>query len=125
MVRSVAVVFFILLGGCAVNGAKVTQQEKAVEVRTVQKEVTPHVWSDHKILNVSAEACADKGKLILESLGFIQIVKNGNYVYGNYNNNRAVVKCAPIDGGTFVYVVVAGSQVNAVENLRNEIVQKL
>src|SRR5690606_7342315 len=55
IVKLVAVVFLILLGGCASNAPKETHQEKEIEVRTIQKEFTPHIWSDHKILKVSTE----------------------------------------------------------------------
>ncbi len=120
-----AVVILILLGGCTSNAAKKSDQEKEIEVRTIQKEFTPHIWSDHKILKVSTEACAEKGTEILESLGFNQIVKNGSYVYGNYSNNRAVIKCTLVGESTFVYTAVAGPKVKVVEKLRNEIVWQL
>lgn len=123
--RLVAIGFLILVSGCASNANKETRQEKEVEVHTIQKEFTPHIWSDHKILNVSTQACAEKGKEILGSLGFNQIVKNGSYVYGNYSNNRAVIKCTSVDGRTFVYAAVAGPKVKVVEKLRNEIVWQL
>ena len=123
--KLVAVVFVILLSGCASNVAKETHQEKEIEVRTIQKEFTPHIWSDHKILKVSTEVCAQKGTEILGSLGFNQIVKNGSYVYGNYSNNRAVIKCTPVGKSTFVYAAVAGPKVEVVEKLRNEIVWQL
>ncbi|MBU1620988.1 MAG: hypothetical protein KJ556_12020 [Gammaproteobacteria bacterium] len=120
-----AVVFLILLGGCATNATKDTNQENGGEVRTIQREFAPHIWSDHKMLKIPAEACADKGTEILESLGFIEIVKNGSYVYGNYSNNRAVIKCTSVGASTFVYAAVAGPKVKVVERLRNEIVWQL
>lgn len=125
MVKLIAVVFLILLCGCASNAAKEAHQEKEIEVRTIQKEFTPHIWSDHKILKVSTEICADKGTEILASLGFNKIVKNGSYVYGNYANNRAVIKCTSVGESTFVYAAVAGPKVKVVEKLRNEIVWQL
>jgi len=125
IVKIVAFVFLILLGGCASNAPKETSQEKKFEVRTVQKEFTPHIWSDHKILKVSTEVCAQKSTEILESLGFNQIVKNRSYVYGNYSNNRAVIKCTTVGESTFVYAAVAGPKVEIVEKLRNEIVWQL
>ena len=125
MVKLVAMAFLILLGGCASNAVKEIHQEKEVEVRTIQKEFTPHIWSDHKILTISPEACAEKGKEILESLSFNQIVKNDSFVYGNYSNNRAVIKCTSVNESTFVYAAVAGPKVKVVERLRNEIVWQL
>lgn len=124
-VKLVVVALLIALSGCTSNTTKHTHQEKEVEVRTIQKEFTPHIWSDHKILKISADACAQKGTEILESLGFNQIVKNGSYVYGNYSNNRAVIKCALVGENTFVYAAVAGPKVKVVEKLRNEIVWQL
>lgn len=123
--KLVAVAFLILLGGCVSNTAKETHQEKEIEVRTIQKEFAPHIWSDHKILKVSTEVCAKKGTEILESLGFNQIVKNGTYVYGSYSNNRAVIKCTYVGKNTFVYAAVAGPKVEVVEKLRNDIVWQL
>lgn len=120
-----AIIFLALLGGCSSNAAKETQPEKAMEVTTIQKEYTPQIWSGHKSLKISAEKCAEKGVAILESLGFNQVVKNGNYVYGNYSNNRAAIKCVLAGDKTFVYAAVAGSQVKIVEKLRNEIVWQL
>lgn len=123
--KLITVVALILLSGCASNAVKEANSGQEVEVRTIQKEFTPHIWSDHKVLKISPEICAEKGAEILASLGFNQIVKNGTYVYGNYSNNRAVIKCALIADGTFVYAVVAGPKVKVVEKLRNEIVWQL
>lgn len=119
------IIFLVLLGGCSSNAAKEKQSEKEIEVRTIQKEYTPQIWSGHKSLNISAEKCAEKGVVILESLGFNKVVKNGNYVYGNYSNNRAAIKCVAVEKNTFVYAAVAGAQVKIVEKLRNEIVWQL
>ena len=50
---------------------------------------------------------------------------SGSYVYGNYINNRAAIKCTRVENKTFVYAVVAGPKVKIVERLRNEIIWKL
>lgn len=92
---------------------------------TVAKEYTPQLWSHHKILKESPELCAVKGVTILNSLGFKSVVKNGHYVYGNFNNNRAAFKCVEVNQQTFVYLAVAGADVKIVEKLRNEIAWKL
>jgi hypothetical protein len=102
-----------------------TKNEKQAKQVAIQKELTPHVWSDHKVLGVSVESCANKGKEILEILGFNEILKKENFIYGNYSNNRGVIKCVSVSGSTFVYTVVSGSEVKAVERLRNEIMWKL
>jgi len=98
---------------------------KEAEVVTIEKAVIPQVWSDHKILNISEEICAQKGVDILTTLGFERIVMRGSYVYGNYINNRAAIKCTRVENKTFVYAVVAGPKVKIVERLRNEIIWKL
>ncbi|WP_217693834.1 hypothetical protein [Thalassotalea sp. PP2-459] len=92
---------------------------------TVEKEYTPQLWSHHKLLKETPELCAVKGVSILSSLGFKSIVKNGNYVYGNFSSNRAAIKCVSVNKQTFVYTAVAGADVKLVEKLRNEIAWKL
>ena len=113
------VVASLAITGCASH----TSVQKPTEVVTLQKEFAPHVWSDHKELNISASECGDKGVEVLNSLGFVQIVKSshGEYVYGNYSNNRAAVKCISVGGQTLVYSIVAGPKRALVEQLRNEI----
>ena len=86
---------------------------------------TPQLWSHHKQLKTSPELCAKKGVDILNFLGFSSVVKNGDYVYGNFNQNRATIKCVGFDSTTFVYTAVAGKNVKQVEQLRNKISWKL
>ena len=124
MKLSCLVIVLLAMTGCASNIPK--QKQQTVEspgVVTIHKEFTPQVWSDHKKLNISELACSKKGTQILHSLGFIQIVKSryGEYVYGNYINNRAVIKCISINDQTLVYAIVAGPNKRVVEKLRNEI----
>jgi len=95
------------------------------EYITVQKKYTPQLWSHHKLLKETPELCADKAYSILDSLGFKSVVKNGNFVYGNFSNNRAAIKCVSFKKLTFVYAAVAGADVKLVEKLRNEIAKKL
>ncbi|CCK77199.1 hypothetical protein OLEAN_C30230 [Oleispira antarctica RB-8] len=128
----IVITFFVV--GCSSTSAlkqepmDVIEHEmlrKEAEVVTIEKAVIPQVWSDHKILNISEEICAQKGVDILTTLGFERIVMSGSYVYGNYINNRAAIKCTRVDNKTFVYAVVAGPKVKIVERLRNEIIWKL
>ena len=109
----------LVVSGCASN----SQVQKSTEVVTLQKEFPPQIWSDHRELNISESACAEKGIQILNSLGFIQVVKSshGEYIYGNYSNNRAAIKCISINNQTLVYSIVAGPKKAIVERLRNEI----
>ncbi|MCG8669969.1 MAG: hypothetical protein MI867_11190 [Pseudomonadales bacterium] len=118
----------IVVFGCTVNQPNSIEQEPGVNnVVTIQKEFPPQIWSDHKLLDISESKCADKSKEILSSLGFVGVVKSshGEFVYGNYSNNRAAIKCIQVEGKTFVYAVVAGPKVEVVEKLRNEIMWQL
>jgi hypothetical protein len=87
-------------------------------------QLPPHLWSDHKQLTISVQACAQKATSVLSSLGFSSVVRNGNFSYGNLRDNRAAVKCIENQGGSFVYFAVAGSNKESVEKLRNEIAWK-
>lgn len=84
----------------------------------------PQLWSEHRVLPVSARECADKGLLALQSLSYSDTVRNGNYSYGNFASNRAAVKCVENGSGSFVYIMVAGPDRKTVEKLRNELVWK-
>ena len=132
--RFILIIIAFFLVGCSSTSAlkqepmHVIEHEmlrKEAEVVTIEKAVIPQVWSDHKILNISEEICAQKGVDILTTLGFERIVMSGSYVYGNYINNRAAIKCTRVENKTFVYAVVAGPKVKIVERLRNEIIWKL
>jgi uncharacterized protein YceK len=126
-VRIIFLTLFIFLTGCSSIPIDDSTKniEKNIEVVTIEKDVIPQIWSDHKVLDISEDVCAQKAVDILTSLGFKSIVKNNTYVYGNYINNRAAIKCARVNNKTFVYAVVAGPKVKVVERLRNEIVWKL
>lgn len=119
---------FLALSGCALNQERTAEPDLIEnEVVTIQKEFAPQVWSDHKVLEINESQCADKGMVILSSLGFKDVVRSshGAYVYGNYSNNRAAIKCTTVEGKTLVYAVVAGPNVEVVKRLRNEIVWQL
>jgi len=122
---------FLALNGCTtinkVEAPEVTdaRPNEKVEPVIINQQYTPHLWSNHKIIDTSVSNCATKGQSILQTLGFNNIVKNGSYVYGNYINNRAAIKCIEVLGVTFVYASVAGPEVKLVERLRNEISWKL
>lgn len=96
-------------------------------VVVLEKEYPPKIWSDHKELAYSESICATKGIETPASLGFTQINKSrhDNYIYGNFSNNRAAIKCLTIRDQTFAYVIVAGAKTKVVEKLRNEIFWQL
>lgn len=85
----------------------------------------PQLWSDHKRLNIPLRACGDLAFNVLNDLGYSNVIRNGNYSYGNFEENRAAVKCVEIAEGSFVYFSVAGPQKDVVERLRNQIAGKL
>ncbi len=114
----------LLLFGCASN-----QQNPVQDHIELVKTYRPHLWSGFKVLELSPELCSLKGQSILKSLGFKSVTRNlkydkAKYAYGNFNDNRAAITCAKLDGKTFVYSSVAGPDVKIVERLRNEIVWK-
>lgn len=124
----------LLLSACATKQAAPEPEEQKVTISPAPAKIlskttvytgqpyTPQLWSGHKVLTLSAEQCAAKGKAVLDAMQFGSVMQNGNYVYGNHQQNRAAVKCVPLDSGSFLYVAVAGRQKKAVEALRNEIV---
>ena len=128
MKRMLPLMVVLALSGCVINTApEKTDDEKNVKVVTLQKEFPPQIWSDHKHLKISASACGEKSQVILNSLGFTHITKSpyGEYVYANYSNNRAAIKCVPMGEESFVYAIVSGPEKALVEKLRNEIVWQL
>ena len=84
----------------------------------------PQLWSDHKRLALSEQACADKAYGALISLGFAGVVRKEYNVYGNFEGSRAAVKCVPLDRGSLVYFAVAGSETKLVERVRNAIARE-
>ena len=126
-IKYLTLAFIITLSGCATNPEKAPEPKVITKTKlvTVKKEYTPQLWSHHKLLKETPELCAVKGVSILNSLGFKSVVKNGNYVYGNFSSNRAAIKCVTVSKQTFVYIAVAGADVKLVEKLRNEISWKL
>jgi hypothetical protein len=127
LIKYLTLALISTLSGCASSPEKAPEPKVITKTKlvTVKKEYTPQLWSHHKLLKETPELCAVKGVSILNSLGFISVVKNGNYVYGNFSSNRAVIKCVKVNKQTFVYTAVAGADVKLVEKLRNEISWKL
>ena len=133
MCKTLLLTCVLLLSACATKPAAPESEEQKVTISPAPAKIlsktvytgqpyTPQLWSGHKVLTLSAEQCAAKGKAVLDAMQFGSVMQNGNYVYGNHQQNRAAVKCVPLDSGSFLYVAVAGRQKKAVEALRNEIV---
>ena len=133
MCKALLLTCVLLLSACATKQAVPEPEEQKVTISPAPAKIlsktvytgqpyTPQLWSGHKVLTLSAEQCAAKGKAVLDAMQFGSVMQNGNYVYGNHQQNRAAVKCVPLDSGSFLYVAVAGRQKKAVEALRNEIV---
>ena len=106
-----ALVVTTLTTGCATSGAN--RAPSAPDTST-----PPQLWSDHKQLDIPIGVCADRGFNVLQALGYSNVVKNGNFSYGNYNENRAAVKCVENGAGSFIYFAVAGPKRDTVEQLR-------
>lgn len=85
----------------------------------------PQLWSGHELLQVSAQACAEKAQAALTTLGYANLVQKGYFSYGNLKGNRASVKCVEIPAGAFVYFAVAGQDRDTVGKLRNDIAKAL
>lgn len=116
MKNSFIVGIFSLLAGCT------SVQKETLDLPTAKP---PQLWSHHKVLDIHVGACALKGLSALKSLGFTQVVKNENYIYGNFHNNRVAVKCVSRGAASFVYLAVAGPNKEIVEKLRNEVAWKM
>lgn len=114
-----AIIVTTLTSGCATSGAN---HDSAA---ALSRGTPPELWSHHKLLNIPVGVCADRGFNVLNALGYSNVVKNGDFSYGNFDGNRAAVKCIETTGGSFVYFAVAGSQRETVERLRNEISRQL
>jgi len=112
----VCIIFILLLNGCA---------STSNETKSIVKSQPPQLWSTHKELDVSVSLCAKKGLSALKSLGFTSVVQNENFAYGNFDDNRAAVKCVPKGNHSFVYLAVAGPDKKIVEKLRNQLSWKM
>ena len=119
--RTIAIAFVlaVLTSACASSGAK---QDSTMAIGSAEP---PQLWSDHKRLDIPLGECAERAFNVLKALGYSGVVKNGNYSYGNFNENRTAVKCVESGEGSFVYFAVAGSKKEVVEQLRNQIAWKL
>lgn len=107
----------VLFAGCAASGARDQAEPK--------QNAPLELWSHHKWLEVPVAACGEKGFNVLKALGFSNVVRNGDYSYGNYQGSRAAVKCVEMPKGSFVYFAVASASRDAAEQLRNRISAKL
>lgn len=84
----------------------------------------PSLWSHHKVLDMPLASCAIKARQALESLDYKQVVQANDSAYGNLGNTRAIVKCAEIPYGSFVYMTVGGADGKVVEKQRNAMAAK-
>jgi hypothetical protein len=104
-----------LLGGCAASGTREPEADSGAPLE---------LWSDHKSLEVPVAVCGEKGFNVLTALGFSNVVRNGDFSYGNMDENRAAVKCVQMPQGSFVYFAVASRDRATAEKLRNSIARK-
>lgn len=113
----------LLTAGCSMFGG--ANEEPIPASVTREGSVPPQLWSGHKELELSLAVCSDRAFNTLQALGYTEVVKNGDFAYGNFNGNRAAVKCVAGSGKSFVYFAVAGPDRDVVEKLRNDIARRL
>jgi hypothetical protein len=115
--RAIAVlVVSALFAGCAASGTR--NEVEPTEPTPLQ------LWSHHKSLDQSVAACGERAYDALKTLGFSNVVRNGDYSYGNFGDSRAAVKCVEMPKGSFVYFAVASTKKETAEVLRNRISTK-
>ena len=85
----------------------------------------PALGSWFKTLDKSSGACKIQSSFVLQKIGVKNLVENDYGVYGNYKNNRVVVKCLDKNDKSILWVAVAGKDGDSVELLRNEIVKEI
>lgn len=133
MIKKITLISALLLPACASKQNQSVQVpaelDDASRVVEIVKTYRPHLWTGFKILDLSPELCSLTGQSILKSLGFKSVTRSlkydkAKYAYGNFNDNRASITCAKLDGKTFIYASVAGPDAKIVERLRNEIIWK-
>jgi hypothetical protein len=89
-------------------------------------ESPPELWSWIKDLKKSKEACEIQSSYALQSLSLENRVENQFGIYGTVRSSRVVVKCIAISASeSKLLVAVAGHDRDAVELVRNEIVQSI
>lgn len=93
---------------------------------TYAAENPPELWSSFKDLNKSKAACELQSSYALQNIGLENQTENENGIYGNVKSNRVVVKCIEISPThSKVMVAVAGHDRDAVELVRNKIIQDI
>ena len=101
------------------------QNAKPVSTTGIKQNQAPQLWTGNKQLDGNIESCARKAEKIITSLEFTNITKSvypaETYFYADFKHNRTGIHCTSINGKTFVYGSVAGSNVKTVESLRNKI----
>ncbi len=123
-IKLVLISVFMIMSGCASN-TKIKDQGNTHIQQTIAPSIAkpPRIWSGHKEVGMSEKVCANKGKDILSSLGFSNIVKSpyGEYIYGVYLDTRTAVKCISVKEQTLVLVIVSGPSDSQAEKFRNKI----
>ena len=85
----------------------------------------PELWSLFKDLNKSSAACKIQSSFILEKIGVKKLVINSYGLYGEFKNNRVVVKCVERDEKSTLWVAIAGHDRDSVELIRNKIIKDI
>jgi len=85
----------------------------------------PELWSLFKDLNKSSAACKIQSSFILEKIGVRNLVENNYGLYGEFKNNRVVVKCVDKGEKSTLWVAIAGNDRDSVELIRNKIIKDI
>ena len=85
----------------------------------------PALGSWFKTLTKSYEACRIQSNFVLQKIGVTNLVETDYGIYGNFKNNRVVVKCLDQQKKSIVWVAVAGMDYDSTELLRNKIVKEI
>ncbi len=83
----------------------------------------PSLGSWYKDLDKSVSACKLQSLYKVKDIGVLNIVETDFGIYGAYKGNRVVVKCMARGEKSTLLVMVAGSDHDSVEAIRNRLVK--
>lgn len=87
----------------------------------------PHLWWGHEALASDVEKCVLKSQVALLKNGYKNISLNEeyNFLYATKEKMRVGIQCLAQGNGSFVYVNVAGGDIKAVEQNRNNLLSAI
>ena len=85
----------------------------------------PALWSWHKDLNKSVEACRIQSTFKVKDMGAKNVVVKDYGVFSTFRNNRISTKCVKRGEGSRLWVMVAGYNNDVVELIRNRLINEI